>query len=174
MQPCSTGSFRWSRHGGRSVNVKQPDRFFSKTFSITRPNDTAVYAAGDVLSDSTSAPTIPTLTVVAPNGTGPVRLQGFSVSKSNTTIANLSLVLLIFSGTHAAINDNAAPGNDTEYTTLLGRTSTNAFTNAAYASIHGQNIVIPSSTISIIPIMLGAYTPVANETFFFKLDFERG
>jgi hypothetical protein len=89
--------------GGSSVTYRE------STASFTRPNDTTTYTAGDVICDSTSAPTIMTFAnVVANNGDG-----GKLTADLLQTVAQalaLDATLELFTAAPTMQNDNAAWG----------------------------------------------------------------
>lgn len=87
--------------------------------TITRPSDTTTYAAGDEVSNSTSAPTIQSFTVGARLG-GSGTIKGVQmVSSAVPTLAG-SFELWLFNATNTPQNDNAAFGpSDAEALTVV-------------------------------------------------------
>lgn len=78
------------------------------TATLTRPNDTNAYAAGDEISNSTSAPTIITLSNIARFSGGTGVIQGVCATFSDNWATKPSLELWIFDTTSTPSNDNAA------------------------------------------------------------------
>lgn len=155
------------------MNVKQPNRFFSKTITLTRPNDTTAYAGGDALATSTTAPTPLTITNLQPTSDGPIILRHAHIAKSGSSVTGAAFGLNFYSGTsNTAWNDNTTV-LPTDYAKFIGRVSFNSMTTGAIASV-SSGLIIESSSITIVPQLISAYTPEANEVFVIKLDFERG
>lgn len=152
------------------------------TASYTRPADTNVYAAGDVLADSTSAATILTFAGMArSNGLG-FLVDGVTVGYSGAPATKPDLELWLFDTTVTMQNDNA----------VWNPTDANMQTSLGFISLPGANAVIASPlanngnmvqhtpagiksraaiTTSIFGIVVvrNAYTPVSAETFTFRL-----
>jgi len=87
-------------------NVKAVGFQSAVSATFTRPADTAVYAAGDAVSNSTSAPTILSFAGAARASGGSGLILSARHIKNNTTAANFRLWL--YRETAAAVNDNAA------------------------------------------------------------------
>lgn len=81
-------------------------RVHSSTASYTRPNDTTQYAAGDVLSDSTSAPTVLTFKGAIRDGNSTLKAAICVDSVPAGTKPDLELWL--FHTTVTPVNDNDA------------------------------------------------------------------
>lgn len=137
---------------------------------ITRPNDTTAYAAGDNLSDSTSAPTSGGFTL-----TGAARKSGGSgvitdaLIMSSNAAGGMQGELWIFDTAVTNINDNSAFAiSDTEVKTVVAKIPflTVADTNNALA--HVQNLAIGftasgSANLRYLIKLKAAYTPAAQE-----------
>jgi hypothetical protein len=159
--------------------VKGLNRTISAGF--TRPNDTTAYAAGDVVSNSTSAPTI----MIFPRATSQAGGNGIIQQAILVTSASVAtkpdLELWLFDTTVTMDNDNAAfTPTDAEMLTLVGviRFPTSSFVvGTATAGAGGnaacdvQNLGIPINTkngdnsLYGILVVRNAYVPVAEEVF---------
>jgi len=157
--------------------------------TFTRPADTNVYAAGDVICNSTSAPQV--LTFLGPtreaSGRGAILQEAILISSANQS-TKLEAELWLFDTTVVAVNDNAAfAPSDAETLTLLavvpfyaadwrvGNASAGAAGNAVCQAINlGRPInVTGASNNSIFGVLVArnAYTPVSAEVFTIKLKF---
>lgn len=78
--------------------------------TLTRPGDTATYAAGDVIANSTSAPVPITFTGAARVANGSGVIVGVTLTDNFNQSTTLSAELWLFAGTAAPTiaNDNAA------------------------------------------------------------------
>lgn len=154
-------------------------RFVAANF--TRPNDTNAYAAGDVIADSTSAPTIITLSgAVKGEGESSMILSASLFSSANQA-TKLDARLWLFDTTVTMDNDNAAfTPTDAELRTLLaviafpstawigGDATSGAGGNAVcQAQALWLPIVAANKTNNIFAVLeaRNAYTPVAQERF---------
>ena len=98
---------QWVAATSELVNSVKAVGFQSTTSAtFTRPADTNVYAAGDAVSNSTSAPTILSFAGAARATGGSGLILSARHIKNNTTAANYRLWL--YRETAAAVNDNAA------------------------------------------------------------------
>lgn len=154
--------------------------------AFTRPNDANVYASGDVVTDSTVAPTVITFVDCArvAGGTG-VILKALMVDSANqATLGEFELWL--FDTTFAPDNDNAPwTPTEAELATLVDvipLPSANAYIGDATAGA-GGNVVFRSDSVEAgfdcpaasrdlygIVVVRNAYTPVANEEFTIILE----
>jgi len=159
--------------------------------TLQRPNDTNVYTAGDVMSDSTSVPTILTFpNAFGPNPSGFCILNQLVVIDSASQATKPDLELWLFDTAPAAQNDNAAfAPTDLELVTASGAgfiariliPSTSWSVGTATVGAGGncindlQNLGIPItnrvSTAGLFGhvVVRNAYTPVAQEQFTFRL-----
>jgi hypothetical protein len=78
------------------------------TTAFTRPNDTNAYTAGDVICDSTSAPTVMTFSGMALDKGGNGIIQQVRCFSSANVATKPDLQLFLFDTAPAAVNDNAA------------------------------------------------------------------
>lgn len=138
---------------------------------ITRPADTAVYTAGDALSDSTSAPTSGgfTLTGAARVSGGAGVIMAMNVSSSNDPATRLSGEIFIFNTSVTNVNDNAAFAvSDTEIKTLIGVVPFSLFDagNNGFATVSGINlpfVTSGSANLRFLVRVRNAYTPASAE-----------
>ena len=159
---------------------------------FTRPNDTTAYAAGDVMSDSTSAPTVLTFDgAFSPNSLGFCIINQLVVISSANKSVKPDLELWLFDTLPAAQNDNAAYApSDADLAASHGGGCIGVITipastfkagNATAGALGNciadiQNIGMPINSRQTSAGMLyghvvvrNAYTPVANEVLTFKL-----
>lgn len=161
-------------------------------FNFTRPNDTTAYAAGDAVTNSTSAPTALTVAGVARSlgGSGIIRRAEMIDSVNAGTKGQFELWL--FSGAAAPTpdNDNAAfTPTDAELLKFVGKIvfhSNNAFvgdttSNAIFDGTQSGGADAPRAldmdftcdptltNLWGLLVVRNAYTPSANENFAFRL-----
>lgn len=154
--------------------------------SVQRPNDTNAYTAGDVIADSTSAPSVITLKNATSdfNGSGVIDSAVCVSSFNNTTKPDLELWL--FNAAPAATNDNAAfAPTDAEMLNLVGvipfpvasfkvGNAASATSGNAACVTTNCGVVINSkagvSDLYAVPVVRNAYTPGGLETITFTLS----
>lgn len=137
---------------------------------VTLPTS-SVYAAGDAISDSTSAPTAGgfTLTGAARVSGGAGIIMSMNIALSSDPATRLSGEILIFNQSVTAINDNAAfVVSDTEIKTCVGIVPFSCFDagNNQYAMVTGLNIPFVCSGSANLRFLIrarNAYTPTASE-----------
>lgn len=154
---------------------------FPKTVKVdvTRPADTTAYAAGDCISDSTSAPTSGgfTITSAGRQSGGSCIITDVCVASSNDPATRLAGEIFIFDTSVTNVNDNAAfVVSDTEIKTCVAVIPFSLFDagNNGYAHITGLNILATCSGSANLRFLLrarNAYTPANAEvlSFAFKL-----
>lgn len=138
---------------------------------VTRPADTTAYAAGDCISDSTSAPTSGgfTLTNIARKSGGSVIITDICVASSNDPATRLAGEIFIFNQSVTNVNDNAAFAvSDTEIKTCVAVIPFSLLDagNNGYAHITGLNILCTCSGSDDLRFLLrarNAYTPASAE-----------
>lgn len=161
--------------GARTVTIEA---------SFTRPADTNAYAAGDVVCDSTSAPTDMDFTsIVRKSGGSGVILSALLIDGANQA-TKLDCELFLFDTAITMDNDNAGfTPTDTELGTLIGvidfggtpfngDATSGAGGNAVYQQT-GLNIAfkaVSGSTIYGVLVARNAYTPTSSETFKVRLS----
>ena len=155
-----------------------------RSASKTRPNDTNTYAAGDVINESTSAPTVSTFTEVVrqPGGSG-VIAKVFIDDSAAVAALKLSCELWLFSATVTADNDNAVftPTDAETQTCVAIIPISTAYVGDATAGA-GGNVVLSSGIVNTpfrcasgstslygVLVARNAYVPVAQEVFNMRL-----
>jgi hypothetical protein len=156
------------------------------TGSITRPNDTNTYAAGDEISNATSGATIMSISGCARVNNGSGRILSAQMVDSANQALKLDGDLFLFDTTVAMQGDNVAfAPSDAELVTCVGVVS---FTGASckvgtVTSGAGGNAIYPNSVSGVLPftcigggttlygkfVARNAFIPVANEVFTFRL-----
>lgn len=147
--------------------------------TFTRPADTTAYTAGDVMSDSTSAPTVMTFKNALREGCGAIQ-QAYLLDSANQSML-LDSELWLFDTVPAATNDNAAIAfSDAELANLVAVVDFNvADTKIGLATAgDGGNAInrqfglgIPVRGKGLIDHLYGvlvarnAYVPVSAEIF---------
>lgn len=154
------------------------------TGSVQRPADTNTYAAGDAVTDSTSAPNKITFANAARvNGGGGIILDATLIDSANVATKGI-FELWLFDKTVVPDNDNAAfTPDDTEMGTLvgvipfdtsyIGDNNSGAAGNAAYKSgLLNLPFVIGTAAKDLYGLLVvrNAYVPVSGETFTVRLN----
>jgi hypothetical protein len=158
-----SGGLLWVRPLGLLVSCQT---------NVTRPTpDTTQYAAGDAISDSTSAPTSGgfTLSNAARVSGGAGVIMAMTVSSSNDPATRLSGEVFLFNTSVTNINDNTAfVVSDDEIKTCVGVVPFSLFDagNNGFAHITGLNIPFVCSGSANLRFLLrarNAYTPASAE-----------
>lgn len=147
--------------------------------SFTRPADTTTYTAGDVISNSTSAPAVLIFNNALREGLGAIQNAYLLDSANQTTL--LDSELWLFTTPPAATNDNAAiTFTDAELANLVGIISFAVAagkvglpsSGAAGNAVNFQNgLGIPVRGAGLTDVIYGvlvarnAYVPVSAEIF---------
>jgi hypothetical protein len=153
--------------------------------AFTRPNDTTQYTSGDVVNDSTSAPSVMTFSGFSSTAGKQTLIQQLIVCSSANQSTKLDAELWLFDTTVTPDNDNAAfTPTDAENRTLVAKIAIPASAWAAGTATAGaggnavcvlDNLGIPVNTLvsdnAIYGVLVArnAYTPVAQEVFDFRL-----
>ena len=151
--------------------------------SFTRPSDTNVYAANDVICNSTSAPVIITFSGCARVSLGSGEIQSCVLTDSGNETLKLEGDLFIFDTTVTMDNDNAAfTPTDAEMATCLGVITFSASSPKSGTAGTGGNCQYPDSITKAIPFVCltstnlygilvarNAYVPISAEVFTFRL-----
>lgn len=171
----------FSALGGNTIPVGSTGVKVSST--ITRPNDTNPYIAGDIISDSTSAPTVASLSGIAgQNGGSGVILNALLIDSANQSTAG-AFEVWIFHTAPAAQNDNAAfAPSDAETLNLVAVIPFNtSFIGTATAGAGGNRIYQTDplhiafkcdgndSKLYWALVVRNGYTPVAQEALTLKV-----
>lgn len=142
------------------------------TVDVTRPADAIAYAAGDAISNSTTAPTTGgfTLTGAARKSGGSGIITDVCVMSSADPATRLSGEVWFFNQSVTNINDNTAFGvTDTEIKTCVGVVPFTLFDagNNGYAHLTGLNILftcVGSADLRFLLRCRNTYTPTNPET----------
>lgn len=147
---------------------------------FTRPADTTAYAAGDAVSNSTSAPVLMEFTAAPHNGErGIIRSLRFTKSDNDTTNADFRVHL--FSVAITAVNDNAAfslafadRGNRIGHIDIADTDLIGGAANEAYRSDFVLPFECASNDNKLYALIeaRGAYTPGSEEQFFVELGLD--
>lgn len=170
-------------YGGRPLRRKSE--------SFTRPANTTAYAAGDVICNSTSSPTILEFTGMAYLNGGYGRILGASLTSSNNPATNISARLFLFSSPSTGIDNDNSPFTPTDSeikdvqgvilfagaAAVDGDASSNIF-NGTPVSFPPQGITYKCDDLetSLYGILVAdaAYTPASGEEIQITLEYELG
>lgn len=147
--------------------------------NFTRPADTTAYAAGDVVADSTSAPTVITFNSVARKNGGHFYLVGAHMTSSGNEATKPQFELWLFNAAPGLDNDNAAfTPTDAEIRTVLAVIQFNTWfegTAGAGGNSWAAGVVNPDDALiecgAAVDDVYGelvvrnAYTPISAERF---------
>jgi hypothetical protein len=177
------GSYSWAIAGASGGALSVAGHTAVISASVTRPADTTQYAAGDALTNSTSAPVPLTFNACArANGGSGVMVRVVVIDSANQATA-ASLELWLFDTIPHADNDNAAfTPTDAECATCLAVIPLNAsYVGTATSGADGNRVYVMNGLN--IPFKCGAasddlfgllvvrntYTPVSGEVFTVRL-----
>jgi hypothetical protein len=149
------------------------------TATYTRPNDTTAYAAGDALSDNTTAGSATNLTfssVARSNGESGLIVDAWVID-SVAAGTKPSLELWLYDTAPAAAGDNAAfaPSDAEALNVVAVIPFTTFYAGSNNCVSRGDFTAVPFVCASGATALYGqvvvrnAYTPSANEVFTFKL-----
>lgn len=154
--------------------------------SITRPNDTTAYAAGDAITDSTSSPTALAFSGAARVNGGTGVVVGATLIDSANQSTKGDFDLFLFEASYTPDNDNSGvTPTDSELETCIGviRFSAGDFVVGDASSGASGNALCLGPVANPFAFTCGggstslygalvarsAYTPVANEKFTIRL-----
>lgn len=153
----------------------------SVTANFTRPSDTTAYAVGDVVCNSTSAPTVLTFSGMAnSNGLGGVLQTAFLYLGSNPSTKPV-YDLFLFDTSPTIDNDNSTfTPTDTEILTCVGVISfgvgipgdtTGTGTNTVYQANPMLSYICASGATALYGVLVArnAVTPTSADTYNFRL-----
>jgi hypothetical protein len=152
-----------------------------RSSTITRPADTTAYAAGDAMTDSTSAPTVASITNAARNSGWSGVITSAKLIDSGAPATAGEFEVWIFDTTFTADNDNSAfTPTDAECLTvvrIIPFPSYNSYVGTAsgnrvyQADSFSQEFVCGATTTSLFWALVcrNAYTPISAETFTLRL-----
>lgn len=150
--------------------------------SVTRPADTTVYTAGDVIADATSSPSLLTFVGAGRDaGHGGTIISATMIISASTGTAP-GVDLFLFSVAPTAMEDNAAfDPTDAEMLNCVGVIQF-AASNVIVALASG-NSLIPANDLTVgfksastdknlygVPVERSGYTPISAEVFQFTLN----
>lgn len=150
------------------------------TASFTRPADTTAYAAQDVVSNSTSAPTLLAFGGAARGNGGSGLILSARHMKSSTTTSGATYRLILYKvSTITAINDNAQftmlYANRANRVGFIDFTHSTGGTGSDSSSALSTFVNLPfvcdaaQSSLWGILIVTSAYTPTSGEQHFIEL-----
>lgn len=165
---------------GGSTVVDQVTVLRSSSAEFNRPNDTNAYLAGDVISNSTSSPSVLTFSGLAPAaGDGLVITTVRIMIQSATVPSGLTALRLhLYKSAPTAINDNAAFSSLwASRAVRVGFIDVGSFianggsSDSIHAMVTGNLLTLDSTTTDLFGILetRGAFTPAANTGFFVQL-----
>jgi hypothetical protein len=146
---------------------------FRAVGTITRPADVLAYAAGDAISDSTTAPTTGgfTLSSVARISGGFALVTGCTIITDNDPATRLSGEVLLFNTAFTNVNDNTAfVVSDAEALTYEGAIPFSMYDmgNNGVAEIQNLSKIVKcvgSADLRFAMRARNAYTPASAEVF---------
>lgn len=145
--------------------------------TLTRPADTTVYAANDLLANSTTAGSVTPLQFS--NQSTPYRIQRFVMRSSNDVVTNKAYSLYLFSAAPTVTNgDNGAFALATGFSSLVAVFGSGAAVNTGAGSVNYFYPLdaagtfangwipqfLPGTLFGLIKVN-AAYTPTSGETF---------
>ena len=148
---------------------------FESITTLTRPADTTAYAAGDAITDSTSAPTPLEFTRVCGSNGRTIIIRNIVIAQSGANVAALQLHL--FKKSPTATNDNSAFDvsaadnlNSIGYIELTGEGSTSS--SVLITGAIAKQFKLEPDTTSVYGLLKvkEALTPISAETFTITLS----
>lgn len=151
----------------------------SQTLTKTRPADVTAYAAGDVISESTSAGTVWTFPFARANGLGGI-LQDAALMQSVAQTLKLDADLYLFDTVIASnLNDNAAfAPSDAEMKTLvtvvsffgsLAKVGSGNVSIEATSASRSMKCAAGTSSLFGVLVARNAYVPTSAEDITLRL-----
>lgn len=145
-----------------------------RTAEFTRPADTTAYAAGDVVSNSTTAGAALHFPDIMRDNEQGIVLRAFAI-KSGTGVTTSSLRLYLFNQDPGTVNDNAAfslsYANRAKLVTSLLIPDFKAIGSSAWSEFY-PSLILPvtsadgqSGDLWGVLVAEGAYTPASGEQF---------
>jgi hypothetical protein len=150
--------------------------------TFTRPNDTAIYAALDVVSNSTSAPAVMTFAGMARGNGGSGRILSARHIKNSTTVTAATFRLWLYRTAPTPINDNAQfpllwanRANRLGFIDFSHTTQgTGSDSSSSLVLYVGFDYVCDAADLNLYGILVAtaAYQPSAQESHFIELGRE--
>lgn len=154
------------------INYLQRFTQVASTASFTRPNDTNAYSIGDVVSDSTSSPTVMTFSAVSQNPNTSVTIVGVSLRIDVSSVpAGMGIFRLhLYNASPTAINDNSAfdliAADRSKYLGFIDISTPEDFGSTLWAEVDNINfyckLATGSTTLYGILETRAAFTPTAQ------------
>lgn len=165
------GDYEPFQVSGGAVWVRPTTSIIRVQTSVTRPADVTAYAAGDAMSDSTTAPTSGgfTFTSAARKSGGSGIIIAATFCTDNDPATRLAGELFIFDQAVTNINDNAAfVVSDAEIKTCVGVVPFSLFDAGNNGFCAVNNIAIPfvcvgTANLRFLLRVRNAYTPASAE-----------
>ncbi len=148
-------------------------RILSST--ITRPNDTTAYAAGDLVANDTTAGNVTPFSWDLSGAASGCRVRQVNVIKSAAGVTNASFRVWLFNASKAVTNgDNGAIAPTTMASfigSLTGSASLGGTAGAVCQCVADVGEIWPGKAGTLYALLeaRGAYTPGAQETFQLEL-----
>jgi hypothetical protein len=155
------------------------DEFVTVTTTFNRSADTTAYAVNDTVSDSTSAPTVFTISNAAKASGGSGIITDVIVISNNDPTTPLQGEIVVFDSSVTSSNDNAAFAvSDSDITKLVGIIpfGLEDVGNNDVDHVQGLNIgftCVGSANLRFMVRAKNAYTPANGETFTFRFKIQR-
>lgn len=161
------------------------------TQSVTRPNDTTTYTAGDALANATSGAAMLTFSNMARKAGGGFILQRMVIccSAKQTLLPDMEIFFLDTTMATPPVDNTFRTMTDAESETVIGsifvpgqvysKSTNNTSGAGGNIIINSENLgmlmccAAGSTSIYCVPSFANAYVPVANEKFTFKLFLEQ-
>ena len=150
-----------------------------QTLTKTRPADTTTYAAGDVISESTSAGTVWTFPFARTNGLGGILQDAALVNSTAQTLKMDADLYLFDTAPTSNLNDNVAfAPTDAEMKTLLtvisflggnGKVGSGNFSNEMTGLARVLQCASAQSSVFGVLVARNAYVPTSAEDVTIRL-----
>ena len=142
----------------------------SASATVTRPSDTNVYAAGDLVANSTTAGSVTPLSLAFPYGQN-YAVRNVTLKKTKVDVTNASFNVWFLSASPTVTNgDNAALAGNFLSSVLFEPVRVDIVSTLTGGGVLGSSLfgdsllLLPATTYALIEA-LGAYTPASGEVF---------
>lgn len=142
----------------------------SVSTTFTRPTDTNVYAAGDLVANSTTAGSVTPMTLAFPYGQN-FAARNITLKKTKVDITNASFNIWFLSASPTVTNgDNGAFAGNFLASVLFEPVRVDIVSTLTGGGVLGTSLfgddllLLPATTYALIEA-LGAYTPANAEVF---------
>lgn len=143
-------------------------RMKSASATVTRPSDTNVYAAGDLVANSTTAGSVTPMTLSFPSGQN-YAARNITLKKTKVDITNASFNIWFLSASPTVTNgDNGAFAGNFLSSVLFEPVRVDIVSTLTGGGVLGSSLfaddllLLPPTTYALIEA-LGAYTPASGE-----------